>query len=187
MVGNIGKMFGEVKKSEVKPSQDSMERLKPNEGTDVSAKVETPVLDETAEQRRTINDKYEGRYVPGTDVKMERQVTMNEHGEKVEGVFPEFDSVFDAELPQSEWQASDVKHKSIANEQLKEAIQNDPELAGKFTEVQKEQINDGLVPKGYVWHHHETPGKLQLVDANTHQHVRHTGGRSIWGGGSDHR
>ena len=51
-----------------------------------------------------------------------------------------------------------------------------------------EQIKNGE-PRisGLTWHHNEIPGKMQLVDATEHSTCRHTGGRSIWGGGSDCR
>lgn len=40
---------------------------------------------------------------------------------------------------------------------------------------------------GLTWHHTEHPGVMQLVNSNVHSMCRHTGGRSIWGGGSDCR
>ena len=40
---------------------------------------------------------------------------------------------------------------------------------------------------GYTWHHNQEEGVLQLVDKNVHEQTGHTGGRSIWGGGSDNR
>ena len=53
---------------------------------------------------------------------------------------------------------------------------------------QIEQIKAGA-PRisGLTWHHTEVPGKMQLVDAKLHDKCRHTGGRNIWGGGSDCR
>ncbi|WP_423408368.1 HNH endonuclease [Heyndrickxia sp. MSNUG] len=33
----------------------------------------------------------------------------------------------------------------------------------------------------------EEPGVLQLVDRETHASVGHTGGRELWGGGSEYR
>ena len=35
-------------------------------------------------------------------------------------------------------------------------------------------------PKGYTWHHHQTFGRMQLVDAATHAQTGHTGGFSLW-------
>jgi hypothetical protein len=35
-------------------------------------------------------------------------------------------------------------------------------------------------PKGYVWHHHETKGRMQLVKESVHLQTGHTGGFSLW-------
>ena len=61
----------------------------------------------------------------------------------------------------------------------------------KFTPEQIEQIKDGVedgtAPDGYVWHHNEETGKMELVDADVHAKTGHTGGRAIWGGGTENR
>ena len=46
----------------------------------------------------TINENLEGKCYPGTDVKYAKRTFML-NGEKVEGVFPQFDSKFDCRLP----------------------------------------------------------------------------------------
>lgn len=35
-------------------------------------------------------------------------------------------------------------------------------------------------PKGYTWHHHQTAGRMQLVETNVHSQTGHTGGFSLW-------
>nr|WP_320120064.1 DUF6443 domain-containing protein [uncultured Marinifilum sp.] len=35
-------------------------------------------------------------------------------------------------------------------------------------------------PKGYTWHHHQTRGRMQLVESNIHRQTGHTGGFSLW-------
>jgi RHS repeat-associated protein len=35
-------------------------------------------------------------------------------------------------------------------------------------------------PKGYTWHHHQTIGRMQLVESTIHLKTGHTGGFSIW-------
>ena len=37
---------------------------------------------------------------------------------------------------------------------------------------------------GLVWHHHEDPGRMQLLPKDLHNTVPHTGGYAIWGGGA---
>nr|WP_314741409.1 HNH endonuclease [uncultured Haemophilus sp.] len=108
-------------------------------------------------------------------------------GEKMKGVFPVFDSAFDAQLPEELYQATDAKQSSECNKQLKDAVNKNPELKAKFTEEQLEQIENGDTPDGYTWHHNEEKGKMQLVDTETHDKTRHTGGRFVWGGGTGSR
>lgn len=110
-----------------------------------------------------------------------RRITIN--GVVIEGVFPKFDSVFDTELD-----ADNYKTKAYAKEcnaKLKEAIENDPELRSKFTGEQLKDIEEGRTPTGYVWHHNEEPGKMQLVKREDHDRAiggaAHTGGNSLWG------
>ena len=81
----------------------------------------------------------------------------------------------------------DPKQFAEANRQLKEKYDSDPEFASKFNERQRDDIENGRTPYGYTWHHNEETGKLQLVDYETHANTRHTGGRAIWGGGSENR
>lgn len=35
-------------------------------------------------------------------------------------------------------------------------------------------------PKGYTWHHHQTTGRMQLVETKVHSQTGHTGGFSLW-------
>lgn len=133
----------------------------------------------------TINEGIEGKSVNG--VKFAKKVfTLN--GEKVEGVFPVFKSEFNVKLPENFYKASDNEQMKYCTKKLAEGIERDPEFAKKFTPRQLEQIKNGE-PRisGMTWHHSEIPGKMQLVDANDHSAARHTGGRSIWGGGSENR
>ena len=135
----------------------------------------------------TINENLEGKCYPGTDVKYAKRTFML-NGEKVEGVFPQFDSKFDCRLPKDLRTASDTKQFEYCTKQLAKRIESDPDFAKQFTPRQIEQIKAGE-PRisGLTWHHNEIPGKMQLVNAVDHTTCRHTGGRSIWGGGSDCR
>lgn len=135
----------------------------------------------------TRNESLEGDRHPMTGVKFERKTVEDADGNEVTGVFPEFDSKFDAQLPEDKLQASDKEQFDECNRQLKEAVDNDPDLASQFTPEQLEQIQNGDTPDGYTWHHNEEKGKMQLVDADTHAQTGHTGGRAIWGGGTDNR
>ena len=78
---------------------------------------------------------------------------------------------------------SDPVHIGIANMQLYEAIQADPGLADElgFTAEDVENLKSSVTPEGYDWHHHEEPGRIQLVTEEQHAGSGHTGGRTIWG------
>jgi len=136
---------------------------------------------------KTRNEDMEGKKHPETGVPFERKEIKNADGEPDEGVFPVFESEFDAQLPDDLLQASDVAQEKECNKQLKEAVEKDPELAKKFTPEQLEQIKNGDTPDGYTWHHNEETGKMQLVDSETHAKTGHTGGKAIWGGGKENR
>lgn len=133
------------------------------------------------------NESLEGESHPITGVDFILKEIELPDGTLIEGVFPVFDSAFDAKLDDSQYTQSDAQHFKEANSQLKEEVKNNPELRGIFSTEQLEQIELGDTPDGYVWHHSEETGKLQLVDSNDHAQTGHTGGRSIWGGGSDNR
>lgn len=112
--------------------------------------------------------------------------TIEINGVKIEGVFPEFDSAFDTELD-----PDNLKTKAYAKEcnaKLKEAIASDPELKSKFSEEQLKDVDEGRTPTGYVWHHNEEPGIMQLVKREDHDRAiggaAHTGGNSLWGADS---
>ena len=135
----------------------------------------------------TRNEGLEGQNHPETGVPYERKVVEMDNGEKVEGVFPQFESKLDVQLPEELEQASDNKQFAECNRQLKEKCENDPEFRSQFTEDQLDDIEHGQTPEGYTWHHSEEKGKMQLVDYDTHMRTGHTGGRNIWGGGTENR
>lgn len=129
------------------------------------------------------NQGLEGTQHPVTGVEFVRKTVDDGTGELVEGVFPKFKSDFDAKLPKELYKSSNDLQFKKANEQLLEKIDNAPDFKNKFDAEQIEQIKEGLTPDGYVWHHNEEAGILQLVDAVIHSQTGHTGGRAIWGGG----
>lgn len=141
----------------------------------------------TPEHIKTINENLEGKRYPGTDVEYRKHIFIN-NGKMVEGVFPVFESKLDVFIPKDLRKASDSQQFKYCTDQLSKRIENNPELASQFTPRQIEQIKNGA-PRisGLTWHHNEVPGKMQLVNADIHSTCKHTGGRSIWGGGSEYR
>ncbi|WP_288222361.1 HNH endonuclease [uncultured Clostridium sp.] len=136
------------------------------------------------------NEDLEGKKHEGSGVEYVRK-TIEVNGVKVEVVVPNFDSAFDAQLPEDLLKESNPKQFKECNDQLKDAINKDPELRNKFTEEQIEDIMDGKTPEGYTWHHDVETGKMELVETKLHDRTQggaaHTGGKSIWGGGYNNK
>lgn len=129
----------------------------------------------------TINEDMEGKTGPGGVEYGRKPIDLD--GVKVEGVFPKFPSKHDVTLPAELEKGKVGEQKKYCNEGLKDSVSNNPEQAKQFNSQQLEQINNHETPDGYTWHHNEEVGKMQLVDSKIHAENKHTGGKSIWGGG----
>lgn len=177
---------------------DPDQRIDRNEGMvsenetrfDPDQRVEIKDVQETEEitvvRIKCKNEYLEGKKHPDTGVMFERkQVEVDSI--LYEGVFPRFDSTYDAKLPVDKLQATDYEQFKECNVQLKEAVANNKELRERFEDEQLEQIENGDTPDGYTWNHDAEVGKMQLVDIETHQKTGHTGGRLLWGGGTEKR
>lgn len=140
------------------------------------------------ENIQTINQHLEGTIQYETSVPYERKIIETAEG-KIEGVFPNFNewSQFDVEIPADLFMKSDFIQSEFCDSKLTEAFEMGNIDISEFNERQLEQIKDGVKPDGFTWHHHEEPGKMQLVPQEIHEKARHTGGRSIWGGGTENR
>lgn len=155
--------------------------------TDCTDSSDLENIDDSPRTIKTINDGLVGQKHPDTGVPYVEKEVVTDTGEKVKGVFPEFESKFDVQLPKELQQASDRTQFAECNKQLQEKVTAKPELRRLFTEDQFADIKDGYTPEGYTWHHNEELGKMQLVDSDIHSQTRHTGGRNIWGGGTGNR
>ena len=109
--------------------------------------------------------------------------------EILEATYPDFSENcrLETHLPDDQYKANDYQHFKYCNEQLSQAYENGSLNIEQFTDRQLEQIRNGDKPEGYTWHHHEEPGRMQLVDSEIHAKTPHTGGRSLWGGGGEAR
>lgn len=141
------------------------------------------IIELPLESLKTINECLEGEVHPVTNVPFVRKL-VEFQGRIVEGVYPEFDSMFDAKLDDGLYSDTDANQFDEANRQLLYEIKKNDELPDQFSQQQLEQIENGDTPDGYTWHHKEDLGVMQLVQTEIHQKTAHTGGRSIWGGGS---
>lgn len=116
--------------------------------------------------------------VSETGVPYERRI-IEIKGKLIEGAFPKFTSAFNTELSPNRYQSKTYAIDCTRN--LREAIGKDSELKKQFTEEQVKDIEAGRTPTGYVWHHNEMPGQMQLVKDTDHRLNRHTGGNALWG------
>lgn len=102
-------------------------------------------------------------------------------GREVHIVVPEFPAAFECKIDPEKWKSGDREIFKDCTEQLKNYLEEHPEMKEKFNEQQLEQIKNGEpYIKGYTWHHSEESGKMQLVETNIHARTGHTGGNSIW-------
>ena len=193
-IAGLGKMvegFGKNVENKLEQFPKALNEIKESKtDTNTDAPVSKKDVSENKDVHENLitrNESLEGDVHPITGVPFERRVIEVEPGHTIEGVFPKFESQFDAQLPKDMYEATDNKQFEECNKQLKEAVHNDPELRKKFTPEQLEQIENGDTPDGYTWHHDATPGKMQLVDTETHAATGHTGGRIVWGGGTEAR
>ena len=136
---------------------------------------------------KTRRDDLVGQVHPKTGVPYVIKEVENDKGERAIGVFPQFESRFEVQLPEDKISASDPEQFAEGNRQLKERCDIDPEFRSRFNVFQLNDINSGKTPIGFTWHHDAEKGKIQLVTYITHFDTRHTGGKAIWGGGKENR
>ncbi len=176
----------ECEENETRPlTQEEKDYYKEKLGCSGSM-LDSATIDENGKiYLKTINESKEGQ--TGEDGVEYVRKTLDVNGIEVEGVFPQFDSAIDVQLPEEMIQGSDSEQAKYANQELKDKVQSDPEFAKQFNAEQLEQIENGETPDGYTWHHNEEQGKMQLISTEDHQNNRHTGGKAIWGGGRENR
>ena len=132
------------------------------------------------------NESLAGEKHPVTGVLFEQKI-IETRELRIEVVVPQFEHDFKTTLPEKMHEGTDREQFKYCNEKLKEACELNPDLREKFTPEQMEQIENSDRPDGYVWHHAENPGEMQLINKEDHDQTGHTGGKAIWGGGSDNR
>lgn len=138
------------------------------------------------EQIKCRNADLSGQHHPETGVPFDRK-QIDVDGKQYEVVVPEFESSYDAQLPEHMHQSTDREQFKECNSQFKNEVEANKELREQFDDEQLDQIENGDTPDGYTWHHDAEVGKMQLVETEIHQKTGHTGGRSIWGGGTENR
>ncbi|WP_053066898.1 HNH endonuclease [Archangium gephyra] len=102
--------------------------------------------------------------------------------------FPRFDTRFETLLDDIHiGSGRPAQHFRAANTRLAQAIKADPALARQLglgpADVELLLVSDAP-PQGYLWHHHQDVGRMQLIERAFHKlSLPHTGGMAIWGGG----
>jgi hypothetical protein len=100
--------------------------------------------------------------------------------------FPIFDdvAVYEHRLPREVWSVrSRLKHMRASTRELRRAIHAREVDGSIFSPKQMSAIEKGKdrIP-GYVWHHHQEPGRMQLVPKSAHKDSSHIGGMKMWYG-----
>lgn len=98
-------------------------------------------------------------------------------------IFKGVDVKFSLKLNEDLYKVSDETQFKKCTSLLKEAIEQGNISKDIFTSKQLRDIENGEARiKGLTWHHHQVPGKMQLVVSKTHK-VNHLGGNKLWGDG----
>jgi hypothetical protein len=105
------------------------------------------------------------------------------------GGFPMFTSYHDYRLPFKHVGPLHTDHLQFrrAFEDFVGALKKDPGWRRHFTSHQVKAIETSIARndpriEGFVWHHHQDHGVLQLVREDDHRLIRHYGGRFTTGG-----
>ncbi|WP_185971062.1 HNH endonuclease [Alkalicoccobacillus porphyridii] len=152
--------------------------------------IDSNVADAEAEEGLIVrNGNLGGEAHPVTGVPFVEKEFILTDGTEHSAAFPAFNSFHDVQLPEDQYLQSDRVHFAYANNDLATAIAEDPKLADelRLTSTDISILQNGDTPSGYSWHHSEDPGKMQLVNTEDHINTGHTGGREIWGGGTENR
>ncbi|SFI86143.1 DNase/tRNase domain of colicin-like bacteriocin [Treponema bryantii] len=122
-----------------------------------------------------------------TGVSYHKKIVKDIDGVQYEGMFPIFETPFEAQIPTNLYYATDKKQFEESTRQICKLLESKPKLKKQFTNEQLKQIYNLETPSGFTWHHTEDPGRMQLVNTKVHADTKHTGGRYIWGGGKSKR
>lgn len=152
------------------------------------------------------NKKYAGEVLNGVPF-VKR--TLKQNGYDIVGVFPDFSNyrLFSYTLNKEQYLLKDAQQFDIAKTALANEYKKKPKkLKAMLRELNKgqEYTFNGKILKGedmlekqilditnsknnkvfgFIWHHNEKDGVMELVSQKAHDGVRHIGGKSTWGGG----
>jgi hypothetical protein len=78
-------------------------------------------------------------------------------------------------LPKNMWKTTDSKQFTWLN--------NDLESRNPDYDAKTQTFRSDPNKKKYTWHHHQDPGRMQLVEFGIHNNTSHDGGRTTWAKG----
>ncbi len=101
--------------------------------------------------------------------------------------FPIFEVKYTLYLDKKDFMKDRTPQFKILNKQLYNQVTNNPHLIKelKLDEDDLIDLKAGKTPEKYTWHHHQNPGRMELVDSEIHSKTGHTGGQKIWGKDSE--
>ncbi|WP_169741015.1 HNH endonuclease [Carnobacterium gallinarum] len=154
---------------------------KPNsiEGFISGTKNFNEVLDEFAKAyagKVNSNSNWKWRDIPGSEKLNDIQIAEIRETAKIKGYIPAVPMKPDTKFP--DFKKADVIYKINGFPVIKELPK---ELWMKGDKVQFEWLDKQLPngrPAGYIWHHSEIPGKMELVEFGIHNSTWHKGGRA---------
>lgn len=126
----------------------------------------------------------ESKWVPENPEVQKELAKYGVDGIEYKDGFPDFTPVsrFSFDLHETEYKLSNSKQFEICNDALQGQYDMQPEDFQNMAKEQQEDIEYGIQPEGYTWHHDtEAEGRMKLVPTKIHASCRHSGGRAMWG------
>jgi len=132
----------------------------------------------------TRNSILAGQVHPKTGIHYKMRKLKYSGGRMVKGVFPEFDSYADIQLPKRLYGETEARQNDYCLKALSKDINSMlSKFKSNFSSSELALLAEGKLPPGFTWHHNEKEGLMQLVETRIHSQTAHTGGMSLWGAG----
>lgn len=120
--------------------------------------------------------------VSDNGVSFTRQTVDLTDGLSIEGVFPQFESIYHVDLGPEASEMSLHQQFAACRDDLQEHMYDSPDILKDVTfgDMERMDLSHGYTPAGYTWQHNPETGSYDLVSKTQHS-VGHTGGNAFWG------
>lgn len=120
--------------------------------------------------------------VSDNGVSFTRQTVDLTDGLSIEGVFPQFESIYHVDLGSEANEMSLHQQFAACRDDLQEHMYDSPDILKDVTfgDMERMDLSHGYTPAGYTWQHNPETGSYDLVSKTQHS-VGHTGGNAFWG------